>query len=49
MEDPNDIPQAIYIKEGIIKKVGTLEEIQKLESPKTKKVDLKGKTCYKRD
>ena len=43
MEDPNDIAQAIYIKEG------TLEEIQKLETPKTKKVDLKGKTCYKRD
>ena len=44
MEDPNDMAQAIYIKEGIIKKVGTLEEIQKLETPKTKKVDLKGKT-----
>ena len=44
MEEENENPEAIFIKDGIIEKVGTLEKLQPLIEKETKIVDLHGKT-----
>ncbi len=42
--EKNMYVEAIYIKDGIIKKVGSKEEILKLKNKETNIIDLKGKT-----
>ncbi len=43
MEDNNDI-EAILVEDGIITKVGTLEEVKNIAPEDTKFVDLQGNT-----
>lgn len=43
LESKTPVVQAIAVKNGIIKAIGTNEEILMLESEHTKKIDLKGK------
>ena len=49
MEEDNKNPEAVYIKNGKIKRVGSLEELKKNIDKETLKYDLKGKTVYKID
>ena len=44
MEKENKNPEAIFIRNGIIEKVGTLAEVQYLIDKETKIIDLHGKT-----
>ena len=44
MDDNNKFPEAILIKDDIIEKVGTKEEIMKFRDEGTELVDLQGKT-----
>ena len=43
MEDPKERPEAVLVKNGIIAKVGTLEQVTAAAGKRAKKVDLKGK------
>ena len=44
MEDNNIYVEAIYIEDGIIKKVGNLVDLEKVIKKDTKKINLNGKT-----
>lgn len=44
MEEEKEYPEAVYIEEGKIKKIGELKKIKKWVKPETKEIDLKGKT-----
>lgn len=44
MEDDNIYVEAIYIEDGIIKKVGNLVDLEKVIKKDTKKINLNGKT-----
>ncbi len=49
MEETMENPEAVYIKNGKIKRVGSLEELKKNIDKETVIYDLKGKTVYKID
>ncbi|MFR2534213.1 MAG: amidohydrolase [Clostridia bacterium] len=44
MEEEKVYPEAVFVKEGVIEKVGTLEEIEALREENTQMFDLKGNT-----
>ena len=44
MDDNNKFPEAVFIKNDIIEKVGTKEEIMELKDDNTEVIDLHGKT-----
>ena len=44
MEEENENPEAIFIRNGIIEKVGTLTEVEQLVEKETQLIDLQGKT-----
>lgn len=44
MEEDNKNPEAVYVNNGKIKKIGSLEELKKNIDKETLKYDLKGKT-----
>lgn len=44
MDEKYPNPEAVFVKDGIIKAVGALDEIEKLKSQNTKNIDLKGQT-----
>lgn len=44
MEEDNKNPEAVYVNNGKIKRVGSLEELKKNIDKETLKYDLKGKT-----
>lgn len=49
MEEDNKNPEAVYVNNGKIKRVGSLEELKKNIDKETVIYDLKGKTVYKID
>lgn len=49
MEEDNKNPEAVYVNNGKIKRVGSLEELKKNIDKETIIYDLKGKTVYKID
>lgn len=49
MEEENKNPEAVYVNNGKIKRVGSLEELKKNIDKETIIYDLKGKTVYKID
>lgn len=49
MEEDNKNPEAVYVNNGKIKKIGSLEELKKNIDKETLKYNLKGKTVYKID
>ena len=49
MEEDNKNPEAVYVNNGKIKRVGSLEELKKDIDKETIIYDLKGKTVYKID
>lgn len=44
MEEENENPEAIFIRNGIIEKVGTLTEVEQSVEKETQLIDLQGKT-----
>lgn len=43
MENQSDVPEAVLVENGVIRKVGNLSEIEKITKGKGKRIDLKGK------
>ena len=44
MDEENESPEAMFIRNGIIEKIGTLSEVEQLVEKETKIIDLQGKT-----
>ena len=44
MDEKNENPEAIFIRNGVIEKIGKLSELEQFVEKETKKVDLQGKT-----
>lgn len=44
MENKEDEPEAILIENGVIKKIGSLEDIEKIANRNARKINLQGKT-----